>query len=296
MPLTQQSLPGTTERPHVWITPIAPASDSLETILILSEPLYRQYLFIHSGGGEADLDGWRTSLAAGEILFIPSRSHGNIALRADIRAMLFGVADDFLLSRVVPALGVSVAPFWDNFHSPKKLSHWTSPAEAPDRERLWSELLLARRRLGTPCDAAVAAYVMLTLFEKNNHPRDEWDVAPRVASASEEMPNSGLDLVGRFRGLIEQQLASDWQISDYCKVLDVRPAQLTQACKAVLGCTPVSIIHDQKLLHAKRHLTYSRTSAAEIAYQLGFSDPAYFSRFFRRHTGRSPVEFRRAAS
>src|SRR3546814_7719008 len=49
-------------------------------------------------------------------------------------------------------------------------------------------------------------------------------------------------------------------------------------------------------MHAKRKLTYSRISAAEIAYQLGFKDPAYFSRFFRRYTGKSPVEFRRSPS
>src|SRR3546814_84238 len=53
---------------------------------------------------------------------------------------------------------------------------------------------------------------------------------------------------------------------------------------------------EQKLMHAKRKLTYSRISAAEIAYQLGFKDPAYFSRSFRRYTGKSPVEFRRSPS
>src|SRR3546814_16344846 len=79
-------------------------------------------------------------------------------------------------------------------------------------------------------------------------------------------------------------------------MLKVNPARLSQASKELLGLTPISVVHEQKLMHAKRKLTYSRISAAEIAYQLGFKDPAYFSRFFRRYTGKYPVEFRRSPS
>src|SRR3546814_20367283 len=79
-------------------------------------------------------------------------------------------------------------------------------------------------------------------------------------------------------------------------MLTVNPARLSQACKELLGLTPITVVHEQKLMHAKRKLTYSRISAAEIAYQLGFKDPAYFSRFFRRYTGQSPVDFRRSPS
>ena len=70
-------------------------------------------------------------------------------------------------------------------------------------------------------------------------------------------------------------------------------AELAAACKEVLGCTPSTLIHERVLLDAKRHLTYSKASASEIAYDLGFSDSAYFSRFFKRQTGMSPIEFRR---
>src|SRR3546814_8879244 len=73
-------------------------------------------------------------------------------------------------------------------------------------------------------------------------------------------------------------------------MLRVTPARLSQACKELLGLTPISVVHEQKLMQAKRKLTYSRISDAEIAYQLGFKDPAYFSRFFRRYTRKRSAE------
>lgn len=281
----------------VWIVPIECPSDSEERSFDFSSDAFRQYVFVHSAGGHAELDGWRTDLTAGEIAFIPAHAHAVVNFAGGTRAILFGICEDLLLSRVLPALGVTLAPYWHDFHSPKKLSHWTSPSELADRNRLWDELLRAERRLGTPGDAAVAAYVFLTLFEKNNIPgAGEVLGELPVANAVEEMPRSALDLVARFRGLVERELASDWQINDYCRVLGIRSAQLTQACKDLLGCTPISIVHEQKMMHAKRQLIYSSSSAAEIGYRLGFNDPAYFSRFFRRFAGLSPVEFRRTAS
>src|SRR3546814_1515652 len=127
------------------------------------------------------------------------------------------------------------------------------------------------------------AYVILVLFEKNNilSRGDESLGSLPVANALEEMPRSALDLVTRFRGLVEREIGSDLQISDSCKILKVNPVRLSQVCKELLVLTPISVVHEQQLMHAKRKLTYSRFSAAEIAYHLGCQTPAYFRRFFR---------------
>jgi AraC family transcriptional activator of pobA len=281
-------------RANVWLTAIECPKDAEAEMHDLSDRRYRQYLFVHSGGGLARLEGWRTSLAGGEIAFIPAGSQAHVMLEGGTKSILFGVADDFLLSRVVPALGVSIASYWHDFHSPKKLSHWIGRAGAEDRNRLWNELRQAGGRLGTASDGAVAAYILLTLFEKNNNYNESNGELFPISNSADEMSGSELDIVNRFRGLIDENLASDWQIADYCEALDVRPAQLVQACKALLGSTPVAVIQAQKILHAKRKLAYSRASAAEISYQLGFEDPAYFSRFFRKRTGTTPVQFRKS--
>ena len=48
------------------------------------------------------------------------------------------------------------------------------------------------------------------------------------------------------------------------------------------------------MLEAKRLLLHSEISVAEIADHLGFEDPAYFSRCFKKHTSRSPIDFRQS--
>src|SRR3546814_7545439 len=139
----------------------------------------------------------------GVTILIPAHGHASVEFWAGARAILFGVADDFLLSRVLPALGVSLAPYWHDFHSPKNLSHWTSPSDAPERNRLWEELPRAQRRLGTLGDAAVSSSVILDLFEKYNilsRGVESLGSLP-VANAFEDMPHSELDLVTSCRDL-----------------------------------------------------------------------------------------------
>lgn len=72
-------------------------------------------------------------------------------------------------------------------------------------------------------------------------------------------------------------------------------AALTSACARSGGASPSAMLDARSVLEAKRMLIYADMSVAEIGYSLGFSDPAYFSRFFSRHSGRSPQAFRIAS-
>ncbi|MFO7288350.1 MAG: helix-turn-helix domain-containing protein, partial [Gammaproteobacteria bacterium] len=55
---------------------------------------------------------------------------------------------------------------------------------------------------------------------------------------------------------------------------------------------PIKLVHHRVLLEAKRQLLYTTKPVSEIAYGLGFDDPAYFTRFFSRRTGMSPRAYR----
>ncbi len=58
----------------------------------------------------------------------------------------------------------------------------------------------------------------------------------------------------------------------------------------------LQLIHERVLLEAKRNLIYTVQSVSQISYGLGFNDPAYFSRFFKRLTGQPPKAFRHAVN
>jgi len=284
------------EERSVWLTPfeIGEAEESFD----LTCAHHRQYIFVHSGSGSAELDGWRTPLFPGEILFIPTRTVARLKLAPGARCYSFGITDSFLMSRVSAALAISFSDYSANFNTPRKSRPWGGPNEGADRDRLWSELSLASRRLGPPGDIAVAAYVILILFEKNNlYPASPVGPVDSVMNAeSGQAPDPAVTVVVAFRALIEQHMTLHWRVKDYAVALGVKTIDLIKACRSVFATTPSALIRDRLLLDAKRRLIYSRESAAHIADELGFSDAAYFSRFFKRETGQSPLDYRRSGA
>lgn len=91
---------------------------------------------------------------------------------------------------------------------------------------------------------------------------------------------------------IEADFEQPHSVQRYANQLSLTPRQLNHLCRQVRGQSALSVIHERITLEAKRLLFYSRDSIKEIAYRLGFSDPAHFTHFFRRKTGLVPETFR----
>ena len=72
----------------------------------------------------------------------------------------------------------------------------------------------------------------------------------------------------------------------------IQVARLNQLCKKESGKTALQLLHEQKVLGAKRMLVYTSKQIKEISIDCGFNDVAYFNRFFKKHTGNSPSQFR----
>ena len=99
-------------------------------------------------------------------------------------------------------------------------------------------------------------------------------------------------LVQRFRALVDLHLREDWSVPRYATALGTSPPSLNRACQAVLGRAPGDVVQDRRQLEAMRALTYTAASVKRIASDLGFSDPAYFARFFKTRTGMTASRFR----
>jgi AraC family transcriptional activator of pobA len=98
----------------------------------------------------------------------------------------------------------------------------------------------------------------------------------------------------RFRQLVEESFREHWTLDLYARKLGMTTTQLNRICRAVFGKPALAIVHGRLLLEARRDLVYTSMTTAEVAYALGFSDPAYFTRFFTRADGITPSEFRRS--
>lgn len=96
-----------------------------------------------------------------------------------------------------------------------------------------------------------------------------------------------------FRKRVEQVFRQQPSVAQVAADLGLTVGRLTSICRAVAGVSPQQLMHQRLITEAKRQLLYSPHSATSISYMLGFRGPAYFSRFFKRATGESPVEFRK---
>lgn len=103
-------------------------------------------------------------------------------------------------------------------------------------------------------------------------------------------------LAQRYRGLLEQHFRSHEPLSYYSGALGVSPDHLSRICKKVTGQSALDLLHDRLMLEARRLLAYTPMSIAEVALQLGYEDPAYFSKFFTRHIGDTPSAYRAAVA
>lgn len=100
------------------------------------------------------------------------------------------------------------------------------------------------------------------------------------------------DALHSFRTLIERHFADQWKVEDYAVALNMPPARLNRICKFGLNKNAKALIQERLCLEAKRKLTYTQTPIEKIAFDLGFRDPAYFSRAFRQWEGVSPRLYR----
>lgn len=113
-----------------------------------------------------------------------------------------------------------------------------------------------------------------------------------------EPPASGSrkqrELVARFRSMVEDRYRSREAMSVYARALGVSETSLREACAAT-GQSPSAIRDQRAMLEAQRLLAFSALAIGEVAESVGIADPAYFSRFFTRHCGKSPARWRAEA-
>jgi len=106
---------------------------------------------------------------------------------------------------------------------------------------------------------------------------------------------AGVDHFGEFNRLIERHYADGWTVARYARELGITAAHLNSICRRTVAQSALQLVHQRILLEAKRLLVYTAQTVAQVGDRLGFSDPGYFTRFFKRQTGQSPRDFRRVA-
>lgn len=110
--------------------------------------------------------------------------------------------------------------------------------------------------------------------------------------AARPMRHEDLQIFQRFNALIEERYAEHWPLSLYASRIGVTEARLNDVCRRIADLPSKRLVYERLMQESKRLLLFTGGSVNEICYQLGFKDPAYFSRFFVRYAGLTPSAYR----
>ena len=235
-----------------------------------------QVLLVRSGGGRVSLDDATFSLTAGSLVNIPPGhvhafrfepgTEGWVTtfadeLIADLCHRVGDVRRDLSHACVLKAdksMELAVAQIWQEFSGYSK-------ARAMVLRGLSAVLLgWVSRQMGEGASAS----------------------GPHPVAAAES------SVVQNFVDLIDLHFLEHWQVSDYAKALAVSPTHLSRLARAATGRSAIRMIEARIMREARRNLAYTHLSISTIAYSLGYTDPAYFTRVFMKDAGVSPKAFR----
>ncbi len=104
---------------------------------------------------------------------------------------------------------------------------------------------------------------------------------------------SQLNVIRNYNILVEKHFREYHTVQDYAKLLFKSPKTLSNIFPKYTDKSPLMVINERILLEAKRLLIYSDLTTNDIALDLGYKDPSHFSKFFKKHNGLTPTNFRK---
>ncbi len=128
---------------------------------------------------------------------------------------------------------------------------------------------------------ALASLVLVSIFRLSQLPERR-----------EPLGKVELEILQAFNNLVEAHFREHWKLEQYAAALNVTAGRLADICRRLAGLPPKAMIFERLIEEARWQLIYTTTTISEIADTLGFVDPAYFCRFFKKHTGLAPSAFR----
>ncbi|WP_375448056.1 helix-turn-helix domain-containing protein [uncultured Fibrella sp.] len=113
--------------------------------------------------------------------------------------------------------------------------------------------------------------------------------------AQTRLLSSAAQLTARFRQLLTRHILSKQSVRDYADLLAVTPNHLNKCVKETTGKPASTLIADMLMLEAKVLLGQPNLTISEVAFRLSFDDLSYFARFFKKHSGLNPTDYRQQA-
>lgn len=239
-----------------------------------------QFFLVESGGGTTRIDGQPDRLAPGSAIILPPLVVHEFEFKPGTNGYVTSIAISTmkLLLDSEPHAGTALS-------RPAVLQLRKSDAQVKAVSSILRAALDEFASGGAARDKALSAYaeIIAIWFAR---------ASLRRAAADAVSGHPRTNLIRRFVEMVEATYQDHQPLTDYAKALGVSVPHLTRTCRQVVGRSAAQIIQDRLMIEARRDLVYSALPISQIAFRLGFSDPAYFTRFFTSRAGVSPSVYR----
>ncbi len=243
-----------------------------------------QVLWLQRGSAEVLLDEHRSSVQALAALVVPPGVVHGFRFAPDTDGKVLTLSAPFLLEGEFQSVGEA---FRALFLRPAVLK-FEPGTDAGERLSALFAALLAEFSLPDSVNSPVPVWLARSLV---------WHLS-KVSALGQHNQNPRAyqhqALFTRFLLLVEQHFLEHWPLERYASRLGLSTPRLNRLVRAERGVSALELVHERLTREACRRLIYVAAPAARLAAELGFDDPAYFSRFFKRRTGHTPQSYRAA--
>jgi len=239
-----------------------------------------QMIFVLGGSGVVLADGRRSQYRPPALVVIPAGCVHGFEFEPGTRGYVVSASRELLQELAQREPGLNAL-----FAIPATLELQSGDLRGTDLTH--SVHKLAREFARAPASAGLALHGWLEVMLGN-----VLRLARNLPNPADPLVGQRLALMTKFAEMVEQRFRDNLRVADFAEALHVSESRLRNACLDATGQPPIQLIHARLLLEAKRQLHYTNNPVSEVAYALGFDDPAYFTRFFSRLAGVSPRAFR----
>ena len=244
---------------------------------------YYTIIFIERGEGVHYVDFTEYKIEDRTLYFIqPGQIHQMVLIGEPV-GWVISFSEEFLMANSIPEKLINdIYLFNDYGESPPLL---ISEGDLPVYQNLIGQIKLFSESLETYTLEAVGSLVKIFLIQSNNH-------CSLRKSDNPQLIESGNRILRNFKQLLNKKYATAHMVSDYAGEMAVTSDYLNKTIKNLTGRSAKDHIQSKLITEAKRSLLFNTISNKELAFELGFEEPAHFNNFFKKCTGQTPSEFR----
>ncbi len=243
---------------------------------------FYEVLFLTQGSGFHVIDDKTYEIKPNTIFFLSPGQIHTIELSKDVFGYIFLFTADFYLFNKQNRNAILELPFFYD------LTNDTPPLLLKeDQVSLFTDLFkqgVKESEAGLADSARIVAALLdiILAYCKRFYP-----------IVNTEKTQKGKMLVKRFKQLIDEKYLENIGVKGFADLLAVTPNHLNETVKQYTGLTASSQIDQKVVLEVKRLLKHTELPVTEVSNHFNFQDQSYFSKFFKKHTGLAPLEYRK---